>query len=97
MNKVSRNATIISSAIGGDNVSGYSNPEVDQAISEARSTVDTDERIAKMQHADDLIGVDFPVIPIMYYAHDYAGSDRVKSLYIDPVINAHMRDMELAE
>ena len=86
-----------SDSIGGDNVSGYSNPEVDQAISEARSTVDTDERIAKMQHADDLIGADFPVIPIMYYAHDYAGSDRVKSLYIDPVINAHMRDMELAE
>ena len=85
-----------SSSIGGDNIAGYSNPEVDAAITEARTTVDDDERVKKMQHADDLMAEDSPVIPIMYYAHDFAGSDRVKELYIDPQINAHMRSMELS-
>ena len=84
-----------SDSIGGDNVANYSNVEVDQAITDARTTVDDAEREKKMQHAEDLIAEDSPVIPIMYYAHDWAGSDRVKKLYIDPQVNPHMRSMEL--
>ena len=85
-----------SDSIGGDNIFNYSNKAVDAAITDARTTVDDKERVKKMQHADDLIAEDSPVIPIMYYAHDWCGSDRVKELYIDPQINPHMRTMELS-
>lgn len=85
-----------SESIGGDNKSQYSNAEVDQLIKDARSTVDTDERIKKMQEADAKIAADCPVIPIMFYSHTLAGSDRVKHLYVDPQKHADLGTAELS-
>ena len=85
-----------SESLGGDNKSGYSNPEVDKLIDEARTIVDDDARVAKMQEADALIGADLPVIPLMFYTHTIAGSDRVKSLYIDPQKKAYLARAELS-
>ena len=83
-------------SIGGDNRSGYSNTEVDKDINEARSTVDDAERVKKMQAADALIAADCPVIPIMFYSHTTAGSDRIKHLYLDPQKKADLSTAELA-
>ncbi|MDY2777706.1 MAG: ABC transporter substrate-binding protein [Collinsella sp.] len=84
-----------SDSIGGDNKSGYSNPEVDKGIAEARTIIDDTERVAKMQEVDALIGADLPVIPLMFYTHTIAGSERIKSLYIDPQKKAYLARAEL--
>ena len=84
-----------SDSLGGDNKSGYSNPEVDKLIMDARGTINADERIAKMQQADAIIGADLPVIPLMFYTHTLVGSSRVKNLYIDPQKKASLARAEL--
>jgi peptide/nickel transport system substrate-binding protein/oligopeptide transport system substrate-binding protein len=68
----------------GDNRSQYSNADVDAAITEARTTVDDDKRIAKMQEVNKKIADDMPVIPIMFYKHQVVGSSKIKTLYVDP-------------
>ena len=85
-----------SASIGGDNFAHYSNPAFDQAMTEARATVDDDERIKKLQVAEDIVSEDIPVIPIMYYSHDYVGSDRVKAFYMSPMLVSTMEDAELS-
>ncbi|QWT17196.1 ABC transporter substrate-binding protein [Collinsella sp. zg1085] len=83
-------------SLEGDNRSGYSNPEFDKMVNEARTTIDAAERIKKMQAADDMAGEDSPVIPIMYYCALYAGSDRVKKLYCNPQKQIDMSSIELS-
>ena len=85
-----------SASLGGDNRSGFNNPDVDAKIAEARATVDDEERIAKMQEADAMIAAECPVIPLMFYTHTIAGSDRIKSLYVDPQKHADLSTAELA-
>lgn len=85
-----------SDSLGRDNRSGYSNTEVDKGINEARATVDDAERVKKMQAVDALIAADCPVIPIMFYTHTTAGSDRVKSFYLDPQKHAELGTAELS-
>ena len=69
----------------GDNRSGYSNPDVDAAIDAARSTVDDAERLAALKEVNRQIGEDFPVIPLMFYRHNYVVSGRVNNFYLDPM------------
>ncbi|MCI1665123.1 MAG: ABC transporter substrate-binding protein [Atopobiaceae bacterium] len=79
----------------GDNRSQYSNPDVDTAINDARTTVDDSERISKMQAVNKTIADDMPVIPLFYYKHSMVGSSKVKSIYIDPQKKADMSQCEL--
>lgn len=69
----------------GDNRSGYSNPEVDEALMAARSTVDTDERVKGMKEVNKTIAEDFPVIPVMFYRHTLVTSNRVNDMYCNPM------------
>ena len=85
-----------SDSLGGDNRSGYSNPEVDNLINTARQTTDTTERIDLMHQADALVAEDNPVIPLNFYTHQIAGSDRIAHLYIDPLKKADLSQCELA-
>ena len=86
-----------SDSLEGDNHSGYSNPEVDAAIKEARTMTDEDARLKKQQEIVKIIGEDCPVIPINYYSHDYIASpDTVKSLYLSPAVNPDLSTAEMA-
>ena len=49
-----------------------------------------------MKEADAIIASDCPVIPLMFYTHTLVGSDRVKSLYVDPQKKADLSTCELA-
>ena len=49
-----------------------------------------------MQEADAMVSADCPVIPVMFYTHTTAGSDRIKHLYIDPQKHADLSTAELA-
>ena len=85
-----------SDSLGGDNRSGYNNPEFDAKVDEARTIVDDEERVAKMQEADAMVAADCPVIPVMFYTHTIVGSDRIKHLYVDPQKHADLGTAELA-
>lgn len=63
-----------------DNYTGYSDPAVDQALLEARSILDGDERVARYQEIERMIGDAAPMIPINTYKHHHVGSDRVRDL-----------------
>lgn len=86
-----------SNCLGGSNRSGYSSEEVDTAIDEARALVDDEERTAKLQEVDTLVGETLPVIPLMYYTHVLAGSDRIEYLYCDPEGTCDLTTAVLAE
>ena len=43
-----------------------------------------------------MIAAECPVIPLMFYTHTIAGSDRIKSLYVDPQKHADLSTAELA-
>jgi oligopeptide transport system substrate-binding protein len=63
-----------------DNKSFYVNPAVDAGIVEARAVTDSAARIAKYQAVNQIVQVDNPVAPIMFYRHHHIGSDRVNEL-----------------
>ena len=70
---------------GGDNVGLYSNPEIDQALIEARGITSAPERLKAYQEIVRAIGEDAPAIPIVAYKHQYLGSDRVHGLVYSPL------------
>ena len=79
-----------------DNYPHYNNPEVDAAIDAARQIEDEDERKAAYRKVCHMIGEDMPLVPIMYYAHNYVGSERVQSFYYDAQQHPDFRNAELA-
>lgn len=72
-----------------DNHSHYSNPKVDAAILDARATTNDAARAAKYAQIQQMIGADAPVMPIVYYAHNFVGSNRVHNLFYDNMGLAH--------
>lgn len=66
-----------------NNYEEYSNEEMDQAMLDARQIQDDEERKAACRKICATIGKDMPVIPIMFYAHNYVGSKRMKSFCYD--------------
>ena len=74
----------------GDNNSGYSNPDFDAAIDNARTIVDDDERIKAYQEANKIVAADMPNIPMFYYKHTYVTSSRVNNFYLSPATYVRM-------
>ncbi|MDR3686333.1 MAG: peptide ABC transporter substrate-binding protein [Coriobacteriia bacterium] len=72
-----------------NNHSHYSNPQVDAMILKARSTTDEAARIALYQQIQKMVGDDAPVAPIVYYAHNRVGANRVNNLFYDNMGLAH--------
>ena len=79
-----------------NNYEEYSNPEADKLMLEARQIQDEDERKAACRKICGMIGKDMPVIPIMFYAHNYVGSDRLKSFMYDAQTKPYFHSAELA-
>lgn len=79
-----------------NNYEKYNNPEVDAALLEARQIEDVDERKAAYRSICHTIGEDMPVVPIMFYAHNYVGSSNLASFYFDPQSIPHFETAELA-
>ena len=79
-----------------NNYEEYSNPEMDAAMLAARQIQDEEERKAACRKICGTIGKDMPVIPIMFYAHNYIGSERMKSFNYDTQTKPHFETAELA-
>ena len=79
-----------------NNYSKYSNEALDKGLVEARKIVDEEKRKAKYRELNAMIGKDLPVIPLMYYAHNHVGSERLKSLYYNPQTKTEFDTVEFA-
>ena len=80
---------------GPDNNAGYSNPEVDSMITEARKITDQEERYKKFNQVEAIIYDEQPTILIAYYGCAIVKKDYVKGYVFDPTahdyrINAGM-------
>lgn len=62
---------------GGNNQTGYANPDYDHLLAAALPAADESARLAFYQELDALLMRDLPVIPIYYYTRVYALSPRV--------------------
>lgn len=67
---------------GNYNVSRYDNPEVDEAILEASSTVDTEEAQAQWVAVDRQILEDSPVVPLIYSKNSFIHGSGVSTFVI---------------
>jgi peptide/nickel transport system substrate-binding protein len=80
---------------GTDNGPGYSNPEVDALITEARKITDLEERYKKFNDVEAIVNEEQPMIIVAYYGCAIVKKDYVKGYVFDPTahdyrINAGM-------
>lgn len=80
---------------GPDNGPGYSNPEVDALIDEARTITDLDARYKKFNEVEAIVYEEQPMIIVAYYGCAIAKNDNLKGYVFDPTahdyrINAGM-------
>ena len=68
---------------GRGSVFAYADGDVDAKLDAARALVDDEGRLAAYQEIDDLVSDSCPVIPLLFYARCFAGSDRIEKLDID--------------
>jgi oligopeptide transport system substrate-binding protein len=62
--------------VGGNNHGGYSNPEFDDLVAQAKQTVDKDEQAELFQQAEQiLLNDDIAVIPLNWYVGDQVYND----------------------
>jgi ABC-type oligopeptide transport system substrate-binding subunit len=61
-------------SLGGNNY-GYSSPEFDELVADAKQTVDPDEQAQLFQEAETILLDDVGVIPIVWYRGDYVFND----------------------
>jgi peptide/nickel transport system substrate-binding protein/oligopeptide transport system substrate-binding protein len=80
-----------------DNYSGYSNPEVDKLLIEARSTIDQEQRIAKYREVEKLILKDAAFAPIYFYGTSRIVQPYVKGFILDAMENYDLSKVWLAQ
>ena len=56
---------------GGNNFTGWSNPEYDRLIAEASATGDQAARFAAFQKAEAILLAEAPILPVYYYTHGF--------------------------
>ncbi|HUI06338.1 MAG TPA: peptide ABC transporter substrate-binding protein [Verrucomicrobiae bacterium] len=66
---------------GGNNETGWSNPEYDRLIARAARTADPAQRLEVFQQAEAILLDELPIIPIYFYTHVYARRPEVKGWY----------------
>jgi ABC-type transport system substrate-binding protein len=78
-------ALLDSASIDGDNLSRYSNSDVDDNISEARSTEDADDRAQLYRDAEEQALKDVAYIPINWYNGQIVYTEDVGNLVQTPL------------
>ena len=66
---------------GGNNETGWSNPEYDRLIAEAARTTNPQQRLEVFQKAEAILLDELPIIPIYFYTHVCAQRPEVKGWY----------------
>lgn len=71
----------------GLNLAGYSNPEVDKLLIEARQTANREERVAKYQKFQEILTNDAPAIFLYSPVYTYLQSKKIKGFSGTVIIN----------
>lgn len=69
----------------GQNRPGYSNPEYDKLMDDAKKESDPSKRFELMHKAEDILMNDMPVIPIYEYSNVVCVNPKVKDIYLSPL------------
>lgn len=67
---------------GGNNDAGYSNPEYDKLVSEAKIEGDEAKRWELMRKAEDIVMDEMPIIPLYYYTKIKGAKPEVKGVRV---------------
>ena len=67
---------------GGQNYSGWQNPEADKLMEDARATTDENQRRALYQQIQAIFAEELPALPVFYPVYTYGVSDRVHNVQI---------------
>lgn len=79
------------------NVSGYSNPDVDAILEQARIALDPAERIRLYQEAEALLIEDAAVIPLTHSVRNVLVKPRVQGFILSPIDSTYGHGMWLQE
>lgn len=66
----------------GNNEAGYSNPEYDRLIKEAKATADANKKYELLQQAESILMEDMPIIPLYYYTKVRAINPEIEGLIV---------------
>ena len=83
-------------AIGQDNLTRYSDPEVDALLEQARTTVDRTERFDLYRQAEGRILEAAPVAPIFFYRHSRVVADTVAGFQLGPFGNVDLTQVQMS-
>ncbi len=67
------------------NVSGYSNPEVDALLEEARVELDVNRRLELYEQIESLLLADYATVPLRHGVSDVLVSDRIEGFVLVPI------------
>ncbi len=67
---------------GGNNDAGYSNPEYDKLVNDAKKEADLEKRWDIMKKAEDMVMADMPIIPLYYYTKVKGAKPEVKGVRV---------------
>ncbi|PJI08446.1 MULTISPECIES: peptide ABC transporter substrate-binding protein [Clostridium] len=70
---------------GGNNNPGYSNPQYDALIADAKATADGTKRTKDLHDAEDLLMKDLPIVPVYEYDLVVEQKPEVKGLHVSPL------------
>lgn len=82
---------------GGNNDTGYSNPEYDALNESSLRAPDEEARMAIYQQMDDILARDVPMIPIYFYTRVYALSPRVTGYPVNVLDNRAWKYVDLED
>ena len=69
--------------------SGYDEQTVNDLLSQARACTNDEERLGLYQQVNRMVGLDMPVVPLVFDLLHVACSERVESLEVDPAGRPH--------
>lgn len=73
---------------GGNNYTGFSNPEYDRLLAEAARSPDRDKRYELFQQAEAILMQELPIMPIYFYTSPYLIHPSVRGWY-PTILNHH--------
>lgn len=86
-----------SASIGTDNLTRFSDPEVDALLDEARATTDPEARTERYHDVERRVLDAVAIAPVMYYEHDRVVAPDVRGLVLSPMGTVDLTSVSLAD
>jgi oligopeptide transport system substrate-binding protein len=83
-------------ATGGDNLTRFRNPAVDQLLTQARATADDPARTTLYQQAEDALLTQLPVVPVLWQRHAAALAPGLRGFDLTPQGVVDLAEVSLA-